>query len=60
MGGSVTRKNRRTGVDFTYVKGRKIVEIPETILWEHPPKEFKLEDCIPPEKWDYQIKKVKL
>lgn len=53
-------KNRRIGVDFTYVKGRKIVEIPETILWEHPPKEFKPEDCIPPEKWDYQIKKVKL
>lgn len=60
MGRRLTIKNRNSGVDSTYVKGRNIVEIPLNTLWEHSPHEFKTEDCIPPEKWNYQIKKVKL
>ena len=39
---------------------KKNVEIPLSPLWESPPKEFTEEDRIPPDKWDFQIKKVKL
>lgn len=38
---------------------KKNVEIPVSPLWESPPKEFTEEDTFPPDKWDFQIKKVK-
>lgn len=38
---------------------KKVVEITESSLWEDSPKIFTLEEEIPPDKWDYQIRKVK-
>ena len=37
---------------------RKNVEITNQPLWESPEMVFSKEDEIPPDKWDYQKKKV--
>lgn len=43
-----------------YRKERKNkVEVNMSPLWEDPDKVFKPEEMIPPEKWDFQIHKVK-
>ena len=42
-----------------YQSKRKNIEITNQRLWESPEMVFSQEDEIPPDKWDYQKRKVK-
>ena len=42
-----------------YQSKRKNIEITNQPLWESPEMVFSQEDEIPPDKWDYQKRKVK-